>query len=357
MMNEMNPFAVSLLKWYDRRENPMPWRGSSNPYHIWLSEVMLQQTQVQTVIPYYQRWIARFPDVESVARANPDELMKLLEGLGYYSRVRNFMDACRTVMSDFQGSVPAHPKLFRQLKGVGPYICAAVQSIAFQHPLPAVDGNVNRIIGRVMKLDQPPDQCRDIVIRFLTDRIPSHRPGDFNQAMMDLGRTLCRAAKPDCGNCPVNAFCGAYVDNSVDKYPVKYKRKSKPHKNIVVGVIWKCEEILVAKRKPGGLLGGLWEFPGGKQEIHESLEECVVREVREELGIEILVGSEIGCIRHAYTHFTLDMTAFNCRFVGGRPQPIGCAEWRWLDRSQFDSLAFPKANHKLFPLIPIQNPF
>lgn len=350
-------FSKDLLEWYYLQSHNMPWRGTLDPYHIWLSEVMLQQTQVQTVKPYYHRWLEKYPSVEDVADADENELLKVWEGLGYYARARNFQHACRTVVDEFNGAVPDQPDQFMKLKGVGPYTNAAVQSIAFQHSLPVVDGNVKRIASRIMKLETPPDKHIQTITNFLTQHIPEDVPGDFNQALMDLGRQICTAATPKCNRCPVAQFCRAYVDNVVDKYPVKIQTKEKPHVNIAVGVIWKSEEVLIAKRKSSGLLGGLWEFPGGKIEPGENAESCVLREVKEELGLDVKLGAAIGAIEHAYSHFSLTMTAYNCQYTSGIPQAISCADWCWLDRDQFDRLAFPKANHKLFPLIPDENPF
>ncbi len=335
----------------------MPWRGEKDPYKIWLSEVMLQQTQVETVIPYYEKWLKKFPTVSHAARASEDEILKMWEGLGYYARGRNFHEACREVVLSYGGEVPDDADSFAKLKGVGPYTMAAVQSIAFQRPLPTIDGNVKRVVSRLLTLKKSPSQSLGEIELFLKENISKEEPGNFNQATMDLGATICRPQHPECLKCPVSSFCKAFKKNKVDIFPIPERRKERPHYQIAVGMVWRGDKILVTRRPPKGLLGGLWEFPGGKIEKGESAKECVVREIQEEVGLHIRPGDSIGVIRHAYTHFSIEMEGIPCQYVSGRPKAIGCDGWRWISWNDVPKLAFPKANHKLFPLLPKTNPF
>jgi A/G-specific adenine glycosylase len=353
----MSSLTAPLLKWYDTEKISMPWRGDPDPYHIWLSEVMLQQTQIETVIPYYYRWLENLPSIETTANASEDFILKLWEGLGYYARARNFHDACKTLVSNGDYQVPNTLAEFKQLKGVGDYIGAAVQSIAFNHPIPVIDSNVKRLLSRVLELNGLPDQFKGKMQSYLLSQISDIRPGDFNQAMMDLARLICKPRNPNCPICPVNQYCGAYANNTVNDYPIKKIKKPKPHYDIAVGVIWKGNNLLISKRKSAGLLGGLWEFPGGKIQHNESSEDCVIREIKEELNITVAVVEYISTIQHAYTHFSITMTGYHCRYLDGEPKAIGCADWKWLNAKDLDTLPFPKANHKLFENIPGLNPF
>lgn len=353
----MNSLTASLLKWYDAEKITMPWRGDPNPYHIWLSEVMLQQTQIDTVIPYYHRWLKNLPSIETTADASEDFVLKLWEGLGYYARARNFHNACKNLISNGISQVPDSPTEFKQLKGVGDYICAAVQSIAYNHPIPVIDSNVKRLFSRILELEGVPDQYTKKIRSHLLNHIPNQRPGDFNQAMMDLARLICKPRNPNCPVCPINQYCGAYVSDSVNCYPIKKIKKPKPHYDIAVGVIWNGNNLLISKRKSTGLLGGLWEFPGGKIQHNESSEDCVIREIKEELNITVAVVEYISTIQHAYSHFSITMRGYHCQYLEGDPEAIGCADWKWLDAKDLDTLPFPKANHKLFDKIPGLNPF
>ena len=306
----------------------MPWRDDPDPYRIWLSEVMLQQTQIDTVIPYYNRWLDELPTIQSVAEAEEDFILKLWEGLGYYARARNFHTACKMLFHEGISSVPDDPARFIQLKGVGEYICAAVQSIAFRHAMPVIDGNVRRILSRILELEGLSHMFNEKMKIYLISQIDEIRPGDFNQALMDLARDVCKIKNPLCSECPIQIFCSAYKNNTTAKFPIRKKTTKKPHFDIAVGIIWKGNQLLISKRKPNGLLGGLWEFPGGKMLADETARDCINREVREELNVDVLVNDHVATIRHAYTHFTITMSGYHCQYVSGTPEAIGCADWK-----------------------------
>lgn len=352
---DISRFQADLLAWYHAHHREMPWRQTRDPYAIWISEAMLQQTQVATVIPYYHRFLARFPTVESLAEAPMDDVLKLWEGLGYYSRARNLQRAAQLIVAEHGGQPPADYDALLSLPGFGPYTAAAVGSIAFGLPEAVLDGNVIRVIARLERIDK--DVTKPTVkaaLQGLADRfLDPESPGDHNQAMMELGATICTPRVPACPRCPVSSHCRVreeLADPSV--LPFKAPRKARPHYQIAVGLIWNSEgKLLIARRPDQGLLGGLWEFPGGKQEPGEALAETCVREIREELGIEAAVRAPFRSVDHGYTHFSITMHAFHCDFVSGMPKPLHSTAVRWVSPDELVDFAFPKANKVLIDVL------
>ena len=340
-----------LLAWYDKARRSLPWRGESDPYRVWLSEVMLQQTRVDTVIPYYLRWLNRFPTITSVAEANGDTILKLWEGLGYYKRARQFHSACQKLVADNDGLFPIDAEGFRQLPGVGAYTFAAVRSICFGESHPAVDGNLKRIVARLLCLNSTGSRLYEEARAALDDIIPPDRPGDFNQALMDLGSLVCKRTNPLCDQCPLAAHCQAYIAGTVSLYPRPAERPTRPHYPVAIGVILKANKLLISRRPEKGLLGGMWEFPGGKINPGEPPEAAVAREISEEVGLEVTVDKHIGTINHGYTHFSITMDAYLCHWRRGTAQAIGCTATRWVKWDEISDYPFPGANRKLFPLI------
>ncbi|NIN73548.1 MAG: A/G-specific adenine glycosylase [Gemmatimonadetes bacterium] len=332
-----------LLAWYDAHRRDLPWRRTSNSYHVWVAEVMLVQTQVDTVVPYYRRFIERFPDVESLAAADLDEVLKAWEGLGYYARARNLHKAAGIIVGEHGGELPRHEKELLALPGIGRYVAAAILSIAFDSPVLAVDGNVRRVLSRLNDLADP----SDAIIRGRGAPFVAERPGDVNQALMDLGSAICTPQSPRCDACPIESACLAHANGTAAERPGRRPGKKRPHYDIAVGVVWRGDEILIAKRPPEGLLGGLWEFPGGKPEPGESLEAAVVREVGEEVGIEVEPGAKIAAVDHAYSHFEITLHAFHCRYRTGTPRPLACQEVTWVLPEEMDRYAFPAANRRV----------
>ncbi|MBN2344381.1 MAG: A/G-specific adenine glycosylase, partial [Deltaproteobacteria bacterium] len=305
----MTPFQRALLSWFQAYQRPMPWRNTSDPYAIWVSEVMLQQTRVETVIPYFERFMTAFPTVRHLAVAPLDNVLKLWEGLGYYARARNLQQAAKTVVSDFHGKVPNEPERFLQLKGVGPYIGAAVQSIAFGGKVAAVDGNVKRVLSRVTLCRTPVNGNNSHrEYQRIADSFLNHaQPGDHNQAMMELGARICTPRQPSCDGCPVAAYCAAAKNDVQGQLPVRLSKKRVPTRHIAVAVIQKGDTFLITKRKNEGLLGGLWEFPGGSVETGESAADACLREVREEVNLRVRIERPLTTVHHAYTHFKIKM--------------------------------------------------
>jgi len=346
-----------LMDWFSRAQRPMPWRSFPSPYWVWVSEAMLQQTQVVTVIPYFYRFVSQFPDIETLATADSQAVLKAWEGLGYYSRARNLHRAAKTMIQDFGGGVPSDYMTLQQLPGFGPYIAAAVASIAFEVPVPVVDGNVLRVFARFWGLadDIRSPKMRNLVFDGLMPIVATVRPSQFNQAIMELGALVCTPKGPSCGQCPLAEDCVALQTRRVAELPFKSSKPPVPHYMIGVGVVEKAGRLLIGRRRDDQMLGGLWEFPGGKQEPGESIEATIQREVREELGIDVNVGDCVAVVKHAYTHFKITLHAHRCRWVSGEPSPKSAEELRWVTLDDLDHYPFPKANVRVIEALKIQS--
>jgi len=345
---------TALITWFERSKADLPWRNTRDPYAIWLSEIMLQQTQVATVIAYYERFLARFPTVGDLAAAPLDDVLKLWEGLGYYSRARNLHRAAQAVVRQHGGDFPASVEGLRALPGIGDYTAGAVASLAFGIDTPVLDGNVIRIFTRLF--DIAGDVTQTATKRALWDLarqlVPVGRAGPWNEGLMELGRVICTPRSPSCAACPIAAFCLARQRNMQEQRPVKKRRARTPHFDVAAGVIHRDDgRFLIAQRRPDSMLGGLWEFPGGKREPGESLRACLRREICEELGIDITVGDQIGTIHHGYTHFRITLYAFACRYVSGEPRAIEVADWAWVTLDDLERYAFPVTDQKIIALL------
>ena len=345
-----------LLNWYKKYQRDLPWRQSRDPYAIWVSEIMLQQTQVVTVKPYYARFLKKFPTVKKLAQANLDDVYKLWEGLGYYTRARNLHRAAQQVVADYHSRLPQTIAELTSLPGIGPYTAGAIASIAFDLDEPILDGNVMRVLCRLFKIQTPPQDTstQKKLWSLARKMIPTGKASFFNQALMDLGATICAPRNPQCNLCPLEQLCQAKKANLQNKLPLKIKRPPVPHYDIGVGVIWKKDKILIDRRKPDGLLGGLWEFPGGKQKKNEAIKTTIRREIKEELNINIEVDKPLITVRHAYSHFKITLHVYTCRYHSGRPKAIGCSAYKWIDLDQLDDFTFPTANHKI--IAALRNP-
>jgi A/G-specific adenine glycosylase len=318
---------------------------------------MAQQTQIVTLIPYFERWMVAFPCLEDVARATEDEVLKLWEGLGYYSRARNLKKTCEILMHDYNGTIPSDEKSLLALPGVGPYIAAAVASIAFGQPTPVVDGNVCRVITRLFGIsDDILKQGTKNAIRARLDSvIRPVDPSAFNQGLMELGATVCMPTSPTCTECPLKDMCYAKQYNKIADFPVKKKKAPIPHYHVVVGLIKdKQGHYLLTKRKTGGFLGGLWEFPGGKVEDGETNEEALHRELQEELNVKVTIDSFLGTVKHAYSHFKVTIDAFECRPKRNSLSNLSlnvAEDSQWLLSNAFDSVAVPSGTKKVMGFV------
>ncbi|MDJ0522774.1 MAG: A/G-specific adenine glycosylase [Planctomycetota bacterium] len=338
----------NLLRHYDRHQRDLPWRRTSDPYAIWVSEVMLQQTRVETVRERWTQFLERFPDLAVLARAREQSVLKAWEGLGYYRRARSLHKAAKVVLAEHGGRLPDEVDALRALPGFGDYTAAAVGSIAFGRRAAVVDGNVIRVLTRL--LDDDGDVTRAATkrrIQAAADRLLApRRPGDWNQALMELGATVCTPRSPSCLLCPLQRDCAGRAAGRAEELPVKPARGPTPHHDIAAGLVWRGDRLLIARRPADGLLGGLWEFPGGKRRDGESLAEACVREVREETGLEVTSPEPFLSLDHAYTHFRITLHLFHCVSEHGTPRPLGCEAPRFVSVDELDRYPFPRANRR-----------
>jgi len=345
----MTEFSTKILKWYARHKRHLPWRDHPDPYAIWVSEIMLQQTRVETVIPYFERWMKRFPSITDLAAASEQEVLGLWEGLGYYSRARNLHKAAGLLVDQYGGELPRDLSALRMLPGIGRYTAGAIASMAFGMDVPTLDGNLRRVLARVFDVSQPADAPagEKLLWALVGVHLPKGRAGDFNQALMDLGATVCLPRNPTCLLCPVSAICRARALGLQDQRPVLKPKNAVPHYVVTAAVLQREGRFLLAKRPSKGLLGGMWEFPGGKVETGESLEACLRREIREELGMDVRIGEPFGVYRHAYTHFRITLHAFLCDPDGAQPQPREAAELAWVAPSELEAYPMGKVDRQI----------
>lgn len=344
----MKPVTKKLLDWYSGNKRNLPWRRTSDPYRIWLSEAMLQQTRVEQATPYYERFLRVFPDVYSLAEADEEHVLKLWEGLGYYSRARNLHQASRKIVQ--LGQFPATAAELRELPGIGPYMGNAIAAIAFGEDAIALDGNLLRVGSRLWAIKRRIDlpETKMDIEKKLYALLPRGKAGDFNQALMDLGATICTPKAPQCPECPLNTHCRARRTAHPESFPYKKAKPKRPHWNVAVAVIERGGKVLIAKRPNSGLLAGLWEFPGGKQEKGETIARACEREIQEEMGMRISVGKNIARIKHEYTHFKVTLHVFRCTTKGA---PKTKQAWKWVTRKQLKRFPMPGSNHKFMRLV------
>ncbi|MDH3345862.1 MAG: A/G-specific adenine glycosylase [Kiritimatiellaceae bacterium] len=336
-----------LLPWFAKNRRDLPWRRNRTPYRVWVSEIMLQQTRVDTVIDYYRRWMKSFPSWRALASAPQADVLKAWEGLGYYSRARNLHAAAKNICDVFHGRAPNTTAELRKLPGVGPYTAAAIASLAFNEDAAVVDGNVIRVLSRLFAFggDTKDAAGKKKMQAWADELLVEGRAGEHNEAMMELGALVCVPVAPKCADCPLQSVCSAFASGMPDKYPVMKKKKKAPHIVVGAAVTVNCKgEVLIAQRLEGDMLGGLWEFPGGKQELGETIQECIARELKEELGINVEVGEFLMTVKHAYSHFTMTMHVYFTKIISGRPRLIHCADYKWVKASTLGKYAYSKAD-------------
>lgn len=360
-------FTERLVSWYGENRRPLPWREDPTPYRVLVSEVMLQQTQAMRAAVYFQRFVARFPDFSSLAAAEPDEVLKLWEGLGYYSRARNLHAAARIVAAREDGAFPDTYDAIAALPGVGPYTAGAVAALALGLDHPAVDANVERVLSRTHDIDVPikEREGRARVRELAAALLPPGRAGDFFQAVMELGEVVCRPKNPACGLCPVAGLCQAKHLDIVAERPVRTKGKAITPITVATAVLRHQGLFFIQRRRPGGAWGNLWEFPGGRVEPGEAPEDAAVRELFEETGFAARIEAPLGVIRHGYTTYRVTLHCFlltpadsaqpadsgqsSHSGQSGLPEPAltAAVESRWAALADLDGLAFPAGHRKL----------
>jgi A/G-specific adenine glycosylase len=337
-----------LVRWYRTVKRDLPWRNTRDPYRIWVSEMMLQQTRVEAAIPYYEMFMRAFPTIEALADASEDQVLKVWEGLGYYQRARYLHQAAREVRDRYGGRIPDDPAEISRLPGIGDYTAGAILSIAYQRDVPAVDGNALRVLARIFLIEDDiggqPGRRR---IRALAQAaIPPGQASFFNQSLMELGARVCLPKKPKCSVCPVASVCIAHAEGAQEEYPVKSRKASPREVDLAVGIIRAGDRLLIRKRPEEGLLAGLWEFPGSERQPGESWEEALKRMGRSELGIELKVGTPFGKMRHVFSHLVWNIQAYSCEPVADTGIVDG-ESVRWVETRDLGEFAFPAAFGKM----------
>jgi A/G-specific adenine glycosylase len=351
---------TALLDWYRTHGRQLPWRWHSlsaqestppenpDPYAIWISEIMLQQTQVKTVLPYFDRWLTQYPNLTILAHADQQEILKQWQGLGYYARARNLHRAAQIILSQHQGIFPQTYDDVLALPGIGRSTAGAILSSAFNQPHPILDGNVKRVIARLIALPQPPAQALSELWLVSEQLLDPQHPRDFNQAFMDLGATICLPKKPRCADCPWQQFCQAAQLGLQAELPQRQASAPLPHKLFGVAVIRNPQgKILIDRRPTAGLLGGLWEFPSIQMEDPDSIVEELRSGIQEILNIQISIESQLITINHAYTHFRVTLIVHHCCYLSGDPQPLASDEIQWISINDWQQFPFSKANLKI----------
>ena len=326
--------GAALLAWYGRHGRDLPWRRTRDPYAVWVSEIMLQQTRVDQAGPYFERFMKRFPSLSALARASLEEVLKAWEGMGYYARARNLHRAARLVVSEGEGRLPEEARELRALPGIGAYTAAAVASIAFGKDEAVVDGNVARVLSRLFAVPGDPKRGEAAGrIRGLAEALlPPGRAGTFNQALMDLGALVCTPAKPRCGACPVRARCAARARGETGRFPETPPRGAPPLRHAVAGILRRRGRVLLVRRPPEGLLGGLYGFPGGPVAEGEGAEAALHRRVKACTGLALRNVEPLGGVGHTYSHFRLVLHLFSAEVTEGErpPPPARRMEAKWI---------------------------
>ncbi len=344
-MQKYSWYAQQLFFWYKKNARDLPWRKTKDPYKIWISEIMLQQTTVNAVIPYYERWIKDFPDVRSVAKARLPQILKLWEGLGYYQRAKNIHRSAQIIVEQYDGRIPSDPEILQKLPGFGPYTTGAVSSIAFDLRHPIIDANVRRVFMRQLAIRGSAAPSTDVQIReFLNQIMPETGNNIFNQALMEIGALICRARNPLCAMCPIRETCEAYRQGIQEIIPPPRKTILK-NVDAVVAVIEKDGEYLIQKRSSKGLLADLWEFPGGKIEKGESPEQALAREIKEELGVRLKSAKLFSKLEHFYTQFRVKLSVFHCN-LHDYPSVDRCR--KWVSLRNLSKYPMPSGSVKIF---------
>lgn len=378
-INSRQYFSIELLTWYERSKRDLPWRRSRNPYYIWVSEIMLQQTRVDTVIPYFERFINRFPTIEALATAPEEDVLKCWEGLGYYSRARNLQTAAQQVMELHGGQVPDNTTAVAALKGVGPYTTGAIMSIAFNRPEPAVDGNVMRVLSRYFLIEEDIVKVgtRKLMEKLVVELIPEGRASDFNQALMELGALVCTPKSPSCLTCPVMAYCAGRIEGMEMQLPVKSKGKPpRPELRyvaLVEGIGEHAGKVLVRRRPDTGLLAKMWELPHvlTEQKKRNSNQKDADQTLTSPLDAELLTAGfpaklhqHFMNIEHIFSHILWEMHVFQYVEIDQKEQALIAVaehqetydvnhlgneslEYRWITQADMESLTFPNVFLKI----------
>jgi A/G-specific adenine glycosylase len=358
----MKRLSSRLLAWYRDNQRTLPWRGPllGDAYAVWVSEIMLQQTRVETVIPYFERWMRLFPDVRTLAGASEQDVLNAWEGLGYYSRARNMHKAAKLVVDQHNGELPRDLDELRKLPGIGRYTVGAIASIAFNMDVSALDGNIKRVYARLFDVNEPADSPvgEKILWKLADENILKGQAGDYNQALMDLGAMICVPKNPRCLICPVMKLCKARQNGTQEQRPVMKPKKDVPHYVQVAGVIIKRGRVLLVQRPSKGLLGGMWEFPNGRvsgdpaKGLAKALKTGYKLRLRVKRGANIENKKGLGVVQHAYSHFTVTVYPFECELLSMSKDK----NLKWVSMKELDDYPMGKIDRQIAHRIELQNP-
>lgn len=354
-IRSVQEFQQQLLGWFSIHQRALPWRVDYNPYHVWISEVMGQQTQMDRVVSYFNRWQERFPDIKSVAVAQEQQILKAWEGLGYYSRARNIHKAAEILLREHDGELPADYKLLLSLPGIGPYTASAIMSIAFNEPFPVLDANVERVLCRVADLDQPVKHAgtRHHLQQLTAELLPADEARNFNQAIMELGGLVCKPKKPHCNTCPVHGHCRALATDNVALRPVPAVKQRKIDITMSCALIIHADRLFIQQRLPDDLWGGLWEFPGGRIKEGETPEQAAQREVFEETEFLVTDLKPYETVVHHYTKYRVTLHSFCCNLsgTGTTPNLHAACQYQWVTLNQLEQYPFPAGHRRLISIL------
>ncbi len=340
-----------LLGWYRQNRRDLPWRSSRDPYAIWVSEVMLQQTQVATVLPYYERWMARFPTIATLAAASEDDVLHCWQGLGYYSRARRLLEGARVVVRDHGGSLPRSPSALQGLPGIGAYSAGAIASMAFGGCVPVVDGNVVRVVTRLEALRGDPTRqpLRGMLWRLAATLVPRSHPGDFNQALMELGATLCSPRAPKCAECPLAALCLAHEAGLSEQLPELAARPAPTAATMAAAVVERRGRwLMVQAPREASRWAGMWMFPTTEQNPDEPPTRAAKRVLLEQVGLGAEAHEVVASVQHAVTRFRITLAGVRCELTtSARPRARGVAGLAWVAPGELAALALPAPQRRL----------
>jgi A/G-specific adenine glycosylase len=351
----MNRLASKLLSWYDANKRTLPWRGHPSAYAVWVSEIMLQQTRVEAVIPYFEKWMRLFPTVQALANASEQDVLNAWEGLGYYSRARNLRKAANIVVKQYNAEIPRDLDELRKLPGIGRYTLGAIASIAFDMDVSALDGNIKRVYARIFDMEEPVDSIAgEKILWELADKnLPKGHAGDYNQALMDLGATICVPKNPRCLICPVMKLCQARQNGTQNQRPVKTPKKEVPHYIHAAAVIIERRKVLLAQRPSKGLLGGMWEFPNGRVSgnpaggLPKALKAGYNLRLRVKHGQSARKKEALGIVEHGYSHFSVTVYVFPCELIS-MPEETNL---KWVSLNSLQEYPMGKIDRQIAKLI------
>lgn len=335
--------ARPLLEWYGRHGRVLPWRNHPDPYAVWVSEIMLQQTRVETVIPYFEKWLRLFPTISALANAPEKDVLNVWEGLGYYSRARNLHKAAKLVVSKYGGELPRDPAELRSLPGIGRYTVGAISSMAFGMDEPTLDGNLRRVFARLFDVTELADSpVGERILWYLAaEHLPRGKAGDYNQALMDLGATICLPKNPRCLLCPLLEICRSRANGTQELRPVLKPKKPIPHHLLAAAVIRQRGRVLLAQRPAQGLLGGLWEFPNARVAADPAREIAAALKAAYQLVLKR--NEPLGVVQHAYTHFKVTVHVFDCT---ARLTPKG-SPFKWVKLNELEDYPMGKVDRQI----------